>query len=88
MDLGSLSSADQQKLNEYLTKKQEAEVMTSYLNLTQDCFTACVDDFTSSTLSSNEDKCISKCVKKFLATSERINARFSEENMKLQQAMQ
>ncbi|KAI9293456.1 hypothetical protein K502DRAFT_366712 [Neoconidiobolus thromboides FSU 785] len=82
-----LSSSEEKKLQEYLNKKQENEVMLSYLNLTKSCFDSCVNDFTSSSISPKEDKCISLCVKKFLSATERINAKFQEENMKMQGGM-
>lgn len=47
-------------------------------NMFENCFTACVDDFTSKALSSRENGCISRCVQKTLATQQRLGERFQE----------
>lgn len=53
-----------------------------YSTLTQNCFSDCVQDFTSSKLSNKESECIAKCADKFLKHSERVGQRFAEFNAK------
>lgn len=52
-------------------------------SLTTRCFESCVDDFTSRALTTRESECTEKCITKFMKHSERVGARFQEENMKM-----
>lgn len=56
------------------------DMLQLYSGLVERCFTSCVNDFTSKTLSTKEDECISRCADKFLAHSSRVGLRFSEQN--------
>jgi import inner membrane translocase subunit TIM9 len=49
-------------------------------NLVDNCFNACVDDFTSKALSGRETGCISRCVTKSMTTQTRLGERFAELN--------
>ena len=57
-----------------------------YSNLVQRCFEHCVDDFTSSKLSSKEEGCTMRCVDKFIKGSERLGQRFQEQNAAMAQS--
>jgi len=56
--------------------------------LVDNCFTACVDDFTSKALSGRENGCISRCVLKSMTTQTRLSERFAELNQAMTAEMQ
>ena len=47
----------------------------------------CANDFTSRELTGKEETCVNRCAGKFLKLSQRVGARFAEQQM-LQQQMQ
>ncbi len=49
-----------------------------FSNLVSHCFDSCIDDFTTKSLIQRETGCVNRCVKKFMAGSERISQRFQE----------
>jgi mitochondrial import inner membrane translocase subunit TIM9 len=51
------------------------------------CFNDCVQDFTSDSLTSRENTCLTRCAEKFLKHSERVGTRFQEQNQKLMAQM-
>ena len=51
-----------------------------FSNLVDHCFMSCVDDFTSKSLSTRETGCITRCVQKQMALSQRLSERFAEHN--------
>lgn len=61
------------------------DFMSLYSGLVQRCFESCANDFTSRSLSTNESTCVENCVGKFLKHSERIGARFAEQNAEMMQ---
>ena len=60
----------------------------TYSNLVQRCFDDCVNDFTTKSLISREEGCVMRCVDKFLKGSERLGARFQEQNAAMMQSGQ
>lgn len=52
------------------------------------CFKSCVNDFTSTTMTGKEDKCVERCIDKFIKHSERVGIRFAEQNVMQQQQQQ
>ncbi|KZP33558.1 mitochondrial import inner membrane translocase subunit TIM9 [Athelia psychrophila] len=80
MDFSSLNSAEQAHMSKVIEKKQMNDFLRMYSNLVERCFTSCVNDFTSKALSSKEDTCVMNCTDKFLKHSERVGARFAEQN--------
>ncbi|KAG8935134.1 protein transporter tim9 [Tulasnella sp. 419] len=80
MDFSQLNSAEQAHLNKILEKKQMQDFMKLYSGLVERCFTACCNDFTSKSLSGKEETCVLNCADKFLKHSERVGARFAEQN--------
>lgn len=57
-----------------------------YTNMVQRCFDDCVSDFSSKTLGSREENCVMRCVDKQLKSSERLGARFQEQNAMMAQS--
>lgn len=49
------------------------------------CFDDCVNDFTSKSVSVKEEACVTRCVDKFLKSSERLGTRFQEQNQAMMQ---
>lgn len=71
----------------YISIRPPAEILPQmYSNLVQRCFEHCVDDFTSSKLSSKEEGCTMRCVDKFIKGSERLGQRFQEQNAAMAQS--
>lgn len=56
-----------------------------FSNLVSHCFDSCVDDFTTKSLVQRESGCVTRCVQKFMAGSERIGLRFSEQQTEMMQ---
>ncbi|EOR04889.1 hypothetical protein E3P92_00199 [Wallemia ichthyophaga] len=83
MDFSRFSGPERLQLNQYIQKKEMKDFMQLYSNLVQRCFEDCSNDFTSRALSTNEKTCSENCVGKFLKHSERIGARFAEQNAEM-----
>lgn len=64
------------------------DFMNIFGNLVDHCFVSCVDDFTSKSLSNRETGCITRCVQKQMAQSQRLSERFAEHNAQLAQQQQ
>ncbi|KAJ3383729.1 protein transporter tim9 [Lobulomyces angularis] len=84
MDFSHLSYQDQQKMANLIQEKQVKDLMELYSGLVD----SCVNDFTSKALSSKEDKCVTKCIDKFVKHSERVGIRFAEQNVLMTEQMQ
>ncbi|XP_065061900.1 mitochondrial import inner membrane translocase subunit Tim9-like [Rhopilema esculentum] len=52
--------------------------LSTYNKLAEQCFVDCVHDFTSRTVTGNENNCAMNCTEKFLKMSQRIGIRFQE----------
>ncbi|CAH6722716.1 mitochondrial import inner membrane translocase subunit Tim9p [[Candida] jaroonii] len=86
--MDQLNGKEQQEFQQLIEQKQMKDFMNLYSNLVSRCFDDCVNDFTSSSLTSKESSCIMKCSEKFLKHSERVGLRFQEQNALLMQNMQ
>ncbi|KAI9008233.1 Tim10/DDP family zinc finger-domain-containing protein [Gaertneriomyces semiglobifer] len=75
---------DQAQMMALIEQKQMKDFLHMYSTLVDRCFRNCVNDFTSTALSSEENSCIDRCFQKFIKHSERVGFRFSEENILLQ----
>jgi len=84
--MDGLNQAEQRELNTRMEKKQMKEFMTMYSRLVQRCFDDCVNDFTTKSLISREEGCVMRCVDKYLKGSERLGARFQEQNAAMMQS--
>jgi import inner membrane translocase subunit TIM9 len=80
MDFSSFNAAEQAHMSKVIEKKQMQDFLKMYANLVEKCFNSCCNDFTSKALSSKEEQCIMHCTEKFLKHSERVGARFAEQN--------
>lgn len=78
--MDQLNSREQQEFQKVVEQKQMKDFMRLYSDLVQRCFNDCVNDFTTKNLTSREDGCVLKCTEKFLKHSERVGARFQEQN--------
>ncbi|KAN0060365.1 protein transporter tim9 [Thecaphora frezii] len=83
MDFSNFSSAEQQAMHAVIEQKQMKDFMRLYTGLVERCFESCCNDFTSKALSTKEETCVTNCTLKFLKHSERVGARFTEENAKM-----
>src|SRR5271167_4923633 len=57
-----------------------------YSKLVQRCFDDCVNDFTTKSLISREEGCVTRCVDKYLNGSARVGQRFQEQNTAMMQS--
>ncbi|PWN21491.1 putative TIM9-translocase of the mitochondrial inner membrane [Microstroma glucosiphilum] len=83
MDFSQLSPAEASAMEQIVARKQMRDFTKLYSGLVERCFGSCVDDFTSRALTTREEECVDKCTMKFLKHSERVGARFQEENAKM-----
>ncbi|APA09532.1 hypothetical protein SS1G_12349 [Sclerotinia sclerotiorum 1980 UF-70] len=81
--MDGLTPAEQREFQSRMERKQMKEFMGMFSNLVTHCFDACVDDFTTKSLIARESGCVSRCVQKFMAGSERIGQRFQEQQAQM-----
>jgi len=86
MDGMGLTAAEQREFNTRMERKQMKELMGMFSGLVDRCFDHCVNDFTTKSLIGKETGCISRCVQKFMAGSERIGQRFAEQQAQMMNA--
>ena len=70
------------------SKYQPLTAAQMFSGLVDRCFDACIDDFTTKSLIARESGCVSRCVSKFMAGSERIGQRFAEQQAQMMQQPQ
>ncbi|KAG0725126.1 Mitochondrial import inner membrane translocase subunit Tim9 [Chionoecetes opilio] len=58
--------------------KQFRDFLVQYNKLSEGCFNACVWDFTSRNIRTNEENCAQNCVEKYTKVTQRISERFQE----------
>ncbi|KAI9669972.1 MAG: protein transporter tim9 [Alyxoria varia] len=78
--MNALSNQEQQTLQKRMEQRQMKDFMQMYSGLVDKCFNNCVEDFTSKTMTSKEDGCLSRCWDKNMKAQERLQMRFQEEN--------
>ncbi|KAJ1924438.1 protein transporter tim9 [Tieghemiomyces parasiticus] len=83
MDFSQFNEADTQRMQQLLERNQMRDFMRLYSGLVQRCFDSCVTDFTSKTMSTKEEGCVSRCTDKFMKHAERVGQRFAEQNSAL-----
>jgi len=86
--MDGLSAAEQREFAARMERKQMKEFMNMFSGLVDRCFDHCVDDFTTKSLVARETSCVSKCVSKFMAGSERIGMRFQEQQAQMMNGLQ
>ncbi|EFO21941.1 hypothetical protein LOAG_06543 [Loa loa] len=57
------------------------DFLTQYNAVAEQCFTSCITDFTTRTVSNSEEQCCSNCLDKFLKMTQRISLRFQEHQL-------
>jgi len=82
-----LTAAEAKELETRLQKRQVKEFLGLFGNLVDHCFTSCIDDFTSKSLSGRESGCVTRCVQKSMAMSNRLSERFQEHNAQMSAQM-
>ncbi|KAI1770411.1 mitochondrial intermembrane space translocase subunit [Hypoxylon cercidicola] len=80
-----LSAAERRELEQRMQKQQMKAFFGIFSNLVDHCFMSCIDDFTSKSLNGRESGCITRCVQKQMALSQRLSERFQEHNALQQQ---
>ncbi|KAF8158354.1 Tim10/DDP family zinc finger protein [Crassisporium funariophilum] len=80
MDFSNFNGAEQAHMTKVIEKRQMQDFLKMYSNLVEKCFNTCCNDFTSKALSTKEESCIMNCTEKFIKHSERVGARFAEQN--------
>lgn len=85
--MDQLNYKEQQQFTKIVEDKQMNDFMRLYTSLVDRCFNDCVNNFTSDTLTSQEEGCLNKCAAKFLKHSERVGQRFQEQNQQLMTQM-
>ncbi|KAK7754249.1 protein transporter tim9 [Diatrype stigma] len=86
--MDGLTAAESRELEQRMQKRQLKEFLGLFSNLVDHCFVSCIDDFSSKALSGKETGCVSRCVQKHMAMSQRLSERFQEHNALLQQQQQ
>ncbi|KAL6889806.1 Tim10/DDP family zinc finger domain-containing protein [Trichoderma longibrachiatum] len=82
------SCTNKRTLEQRMQKRQVKEFVGAFGGLVEHCFTSCIDDFTSKSLSTKETGCLNRCVLKWMATQQRVSERFQEHNAQITQQMQ
>ncbi|KAF8908895.1 hypothetical protein CPB84DRAFT_98394 [Gymnopilus junonius] len=89
MDFSNFNAAEQAHMTKVIEKRQvDARLPSNVLKSCRKCFNTCCNDFTSKALSSKEETCIMNCTEKFIKHSERVGARFAEQNAEAMSAAQ
>uniref|UniRef100_A0A7R9VZX6 Mitochondrial import inner membrane translocase subunit n=1 Tax=Chlamydomonas euryale TaxID=1486919 RepID=A0A7R9VZX6_9CHLO len=65
-------------LGAMLEQMQIRDSLKMYSNLVERCFRECTEDMRSKSLSSNEEKCVTRCCEKFMHVTGRVGMRFNE----------
>ncbi|KAI1828402.1 mitochondrial intermembrane space translocase subunit [Xylaria intraflava] len=86
--MDGLTQAETRELEQRMQKRQIKDFLGLFSNLVDHCFTSCVDDFTSKSLSTRESGCVTRCVQKHMALSQRLGERFQEHNAQMSQQQQ
>ncbi|GAX82093.1 hypothetical protein CEUSTIGMA_g9521.t1 [Chlamydomonas eustigma] len=73
-----MSAENKQMLAASLEHMQVRDSLKMYNNLVERCFRECAEDMRSKALSSTEEKCVAKCVEKFMNLTGRVGQRFGE----------
>lgn len=70
----------------YYSLSPSDTLIQMYARLVDKCFTDCVDDFTSKSVSAREEGCVFRCWEKNMKAQERIQLRFAEFNEQMMAA--
>ncbi|EGD76135.1 import inner membrane translocase subunit Tim9 [Salpingoeca rosetta] len=78
MDLNQLPPEQRAQIEAQLQRRQVSDFISLYNRLTEQCFNACCNEFTSRKLTGQQKSCVENCVGKFFVASQRIGQRFQE----------
>jgi import inner membrane translocase subunit TIM9 len=70
------SEEEKKEFLDILNDMQIRDMQRMYSNLTQRCFTSCINDFKSTNMDKKELHCVENCTAKFLGTMQRVGVRF------------
>ncbi|KNC80300.1 hypothetical protein SARC_07335 [Sphaeroforma arctica JP610] len=85
MDFSALNNEDRVYIEKVMEKKQMQDFLQLYSKLSIRCFSDCVNDFSTRTITDKESACTTLCVEKFIKMSQRMSQRFAEQHMINQQ---
>lgn len=57
------------------------DFLLQYNEVTEQCFNACVTDFSSRAVKDTESKCSKNCLDKYLKMTQRLSTRFQEHHL-------
>lgn len=57
------------------------DFLLQYNEVTEQCFNACVTDFSLRAVKDNESKCAQNCLDKYLKMTQRLSTRFQEHHL-------
>jgi import inner membrane translocase subunit TIM9 len=83
-----LTAAEQRQLDQRVNQLQVKQFIHFFGGVVENCFSSCVDEFTTKTISNRESSCISRCVQKSIASQQRLRDRFDEHQAGLMQELQ
>jgi len=78
--LEDLPEEEKKKMLKAIEKMQTRDSLRMYNTLVDTCYTNCVHKFLRKDLEDAEEKCIARCVEKYLKHSARTSLRFAELN--------
>ena len=78
--LNQLSPMERNAISQHMNQMQVDESMNTYNSLVVRCFGECVSTFREKSLDRKEEECVTRCVQKFMAFTQRVGARFQEKN--------
>ncbi|KNC48925.1 uncharacterized protein AMSG_04670 [Thecamonas trahens ATCC 50062] len=76
---------ERQQVEAIMQQKTVRDYMTVYNKLVEKCFSDCVNSFSSRKLTGKETSCVNTCCDKFLMGVSRMNQRFVEQNILMQE---
>ncbi|CAG5120799.1 unnamed protein product [Candidula unifasciata] len=71
----------QMQIDTMSTGSQFREFLTQYNKITEQCFMACVHDFTTRRVITVENNCALNCLEKYMKMTNRISQRFQEHQL-------
>ncbi|KAI8988521.1 Tim10/DDP family zinc finger protein [Mycotypha africana] len=78
MNATRFNQAEQAEISAMLERKQMADFVHLFTDLTDRCFRECANNFTTKAVTGKEAACVQKCADRFLKHSEIVSNRFAE----------
>ncbi|KAK9380485.1 uncharacterized protein V2V93DRAFT_370806 [Kockiozyma suomiensis] len=83
MDFSNVTQKEQKKLEEINVDLTMSAISGTYMTMVGRCFSQCVNDMTSKSMSRKEEACVKTCGEKFMKFQQRVELRFNEESANL-----